>query len=209
MADQFGDFSDSIASAAEPLRQLLPKSVEWQWTAQHDEAFTAVKRVLASPPVLGHFYPTRPTMLETDAAREKGLGFVLRQRDEHGRWQLIQCGSRLISDTESRYAVCEREMLAVVWACQKCHQYLAGLPTFSMVTDHKPLVPILSEKALGDISNPRLQRMRQRLLHLTFVASWRPGAKHNIADALSRAPSQPAGADVALTTVLPAFSYRR
>ena len=38
---------------------------------------------LVSLPMLGFFDPTRRTVLETDAVRVEGLGFCLRQQDEH------------------------------------------------------------------------------------------------------------------------------
>lgn len=91
----------------------------WVWTPQHDKAFQKVKEVLASPPILAHFDASLPTKLETDASRMMGFGFVLRQR--HGEeWKLIQCGSRFLTDTESRYAVTEMEIAALVWAVKKC-----------------------------------------------------------------------------------------
>ena len=90
--------------------------------------------------------------METDASALKGLGFVLWQR--HGeQWRLVQCGSRNLSDAETRYAVIELEMLAVVWALHKCRLYLCGTK-FEIVTDHRPLVPILNSYSLDQIENP-------------------------------------------------------
>ena len=48
--------------------------------------------------------PHLPTVLKTDAAKTRGLGYALLQR--HGdNWRLVHCGSRFLADTESRYAV--------------------------------------------------------------------------------------------------------
>ena len=191
LVHQLGEFSPEISAAAEPLRQLLrPKNV-WIWTEDHTIAFNNVKKLLVSPPVLGFFDSTRRTVLETDAARLKGLGFCLRQQDEHGNWKLIQCGSRFLSETESRYATIEVELLALTWAAKKCSIYLKGMQSFEVVTDHRPLVPILSKKSLQDIENPRLQRLRELLTPYNFTATWRKGALHNIPDALSRYPVDP------------------
>lgn len=189
LANQLGGFSPALATAAQPLRDLLKPRNIWRWTTQHDAAFEEVKRVLVSPPVLAHFDPALPTMLETDASRLRGLGFVLRQRHEDG-WRLTQCGSRFLTDVESRYAVVEIELAAVLWAVRKCGAYLTGLPHFSIVVDHRPLVPILNSKLLSEIENPRLQRMRMKLCGYSFTASWQQGKTNNIADALSRAPIQ-------------------
>ena len=80
-----------------------------------------------------------------------------------------------------------------MWACQKCHLYLAGLHHFDLVVDHHPLVPIINSKTLTEIENPRLQRLREKLTPYSFSACWQP---HRIPDALSRAPvSDPAPED--------------
>jgi hypothetical protein len=76
-------------------------------------------------------------------------------------------------------------MLALTWAIEKCEFYLKGIPSFLAVTDHKPLVGIMS-KDLNDIRNPRLLRMR--IMQYSFDIQWRAGKSHLIADALSRAP---------------------
>ena len=188
LVNQLGAFSTDVARAAEPLRQLLRPRNAWLWTPAHEEAFAAVKRALLSPPVLDFFDPRRRTVLETDAARTGGLGYCLLQEDAEGRWRLVQCGSRFLSDTESRYAVIELELLAIVWACKKCSLYLSGMQRFEIMTDHRPLVPILNSKSLAEIDNPRLQRLRERLTAFNLFATWRDGKRHAIPDALSRAP---------------------
>ena len=188
LVHQMGAFSPDVARAAEPLRQLLRPKNSWLWTEEHSKAFNEVKMVLVKPPVLGFFNPKRRTVLETDAARLKGLGFCLRQQDEAGNWRLIQCGSRFLTDTETRYAVIEVEMLAIVWAMKKCAIYLQGMQNFEVATDHRPLIPILNGKSLQDIANPRLQRLRESIVSFNCVAVWRQGKLHAIPDALSRYP---------------------
>ena len=185
----------AIYDSAEPLSDLLKPKNEWRLTAQHDSAFAAVKQALTSPPVLAYFSPELPTMLQTDASRRHGLGYALLQR--HGDdWKLVQCGSRFISDTESRYSVIELEMLAAVWATAKCRMYLACCPKYVLLTDQKPLVPILNSRSICDIDSPRLLRLREKLLPDQFTAEWRSGAQHSIPDALSRAPvEQPSAED--------------
>ena len=186
LCNQLGGFSSEVAHAAQPLRDLLKPRNEWCWTDVHDVAFQKVKDTLVAPPILAHFDAAMPTMLQTDASRLHGLGFALLQR--HGEnWRLIQCGSRFLIDTETRYAVIEVEMAAVLWAVKKCSTYLAGLPHFDLVIDHRPLVLILNCKLIGEIENPRLQRMKEKLSAFSFTARWQKGSSHSIPDALSRA----------------------
>ena len=188
LVNQLGSFSDEIAAAAEPLRQLLKPRNAWLWTTVHTTAFEKVKKALVAPPILDYYNPARRTVLETDASRLGGLGFCLRQQDEHGRWRLIQCGSRFLTDVETRYAVIELELLALVWACKKTDIYIKGMQTFEVLLDHRPLIPVLNKKTLAEIENPRLQRLREKLVPYNFIASWRQGKLHSIPDALSRAP---------------------
>ena len=48
--------------------------------------------------------------------------------------------------TQSRYAVIELELSAVKWTMEKCHLFLKGLPMFTLVVDHQPLVTILDKQ---------------------------------------------------------------
>jgi hypothetical protein len=100
---------------------------------------------------------------------------------------LIKCGSRSLNGAESRYATLELEALAIKWAIASCKHYLMGGPDFTVVTDHKPLVPMF-KKGLGDVENARVLRYREQLTQYSFEVVWVPGKTHEIADALSRAP---------------------
>ena len=74
-----------------------------------------------------------------------------------------------------------------VWAVQKCSFFLKGLPTFRVLTDHRPLEGIF-KKDFFDLPSPTLQRMREKIAMYNFTVQWTPGKTHLIADALSRAP---------------------
>ncbi|XP_064100793.1 uncharacterized protein LOC135211412 [Macrobrachium nipponense] len=96
--------------------------------------------------------------------------------------------SQFLADAETRYATIELEMLAVSWALTKSCLYLKGLPTFTLQTDHRPLVPIINSYTLDMVENPRLQRMKERMSQYQFTAVWCAGKSLCIPDALSRAP---------------------
>jgi len=80
-------------------------------------------------------------------------------------------------------------MLAVCWATLKCTIFLSGLKHFVVITDHNPLLPILNSYRLDEIENPRLQRLRTKLMAYNFTAEWCKGSKNNAPDALSRNPT--------------------
>ena len=187
LVNQLSSSTSAIAHFLSPFRPLLSTKNEFTWSDEFQSAFKAVKTSLTSPPVVSYFDPAKPTRLCTDASRQ-GLGFVLQQK--HGdTWRLIQAGSRFLSDAESRYAIIELELLAVTWAISKCNIFLAGLQHFHVITDHHPLIPILNNHRLDEIENPRLQRMKAKLMEFNFTTEWLKGTLNQVPDALSRNPT--------------------
>jgi DNA-binding protein Fis len=182
LANQLGMFVSNLAMVTNPLRQLLKKDSAFSWTAEHEVSFNKCKDLLNSSLCVVPFTSDRPTCLYTDASCLNGLGFVLMQE---GR--VIQAGSRSLIDAETRYAVIELEATAIAWAVNNCRHYLIGCPTFTVYTDHRPLVGIF-EKDMTDIDNPRLVRLREKLLGYNFNVEWINGKANAAADALSRSP---------------------
>ena len=187
LANQLSTSTDKTATLLEPLRPLLSTKKEFTWTADHDIALITAKQHLSTSPVLAFFNVSRPTRLCTDASRQ-GLGFILQQQSPTGQWVLVQAGSRFLSEAESRYAVIELEMLAVAWAANKCKTFLMGLQNFQVITDHNPLIPILNSHRLDEVDNPRLQRLKTKLMAFNLTAKWCKGDTNRAPDALSRYP---------------------
>ena len=99
------------------------------------------------------------------------------------RQQILDvCGGKLV-----HCGIEKHQAKAVEYAILKCRHYLLGHPGFTVVTDHRPLVALLS-KPLDEVMNARILRMRERLANFTFNVTWQAGKIHDIADALSRAP---------------------
>ena len=68
----------------------------------------------------------------------------------------------------------ELECLGAAWAIHKCRQFLEGLPSSELVTDHKPLVPILNDYDIDKLDNPRLFRLRIKMQRYSFTTRWIP-----------------------------------
>ena len=186
LVNQLSASTDAIASLLAPLRSLLSIKNDFMWEANHDVAFSKVKESLTLSPILSFFDINKPTRLCVDTSR-LGLGFILQQKQGES-WSLVQAGSRFLSDTESRYAVIELEMLAVAWAISKCRLFLEGMSHFLILTDHHPLISILNSQSLNEIENPRLQRLKARIMPFGFTAEWVKGTLNQAPDALSRNP---------------------
>lgn len=93
--------------------------------------------------------------------------------------------SRTLTDTETRYAQIERELLAVVFGCTKFKDYVYG-KSVVMETDHQPLVTILKKPI--HTAPARLQRMLLRLQSYDISLVYKKGKHMYVADTLSRAP---------------------
>ena len=149
--------------------------------------------MLTTSPVLALYDPSFETIVSADAS-SYGLGAVLLQRQPEGELKPVAYISRSMTPTEQRYAQIEKEALALTWACERFSNYLIGLD-FHIQTDHKPLVPLFSSKALEQLPL-RVQRFRLRMMRYRFTISHVPGKDLIVADMLSRAPtSTPTSAD--------------
>ena len=186
LANQLSGFVPDFSHMSVNLRALTAKKNAFLWLDHHEQEFQTIKKLLTSDMVVCHFDPNLPVTLLTDASRLHGLGYAMGHYVD-GRFRLVACGSKSLTPTQQRYATVELECLAVYFAISKCSFYLKGSKGFSVSTDHKPLVGVF-QKDLFDIGNPRLQRIREKLVEYTFTVDWVPGKTHHIADALSRAP---------------------
>ena len=98
-------------------------------------------------------------------------------------------GSRFNSDAESRYAPIEGEALAVVWALEQSKFFTQGCDKLIVATDHKPLVGLLMDRTMDQVSNARLLRIKQKILLWKFTVIHVPGKTNYFTDATSRRPS--------------------
>ena len=191
IAQTIGHFLPDLAHAANPLVALTTKD-GFFWNDDMDKVLQDCKNILTSPAVLKLFNPKLHTFLITDASRI-GLGFLLVQKEDpkQASFHVIQCGSRSTSGAESRYAVCELEGLALMWSMKKCNFYLAGMPHFTVLTDHKSLRGVY-DKDICDVENVRLQKYRENTQQYSFNVEHIEGKLNAIGDALSRNPVLPA-----------------
>lgn len=97
--------------------------------------------------------------VSADASNKVALGPALVQFNCSDYWPPVECASRKLTETETRYTVAERQALAVTWICEKFNSCLVGR-RFEMETHHEPLVSILKDK---DLSKVPLQVQRFKL----------------------------------------------
>lgn len=115
------------------------------WGEEQEKSFQKLKRQIASAPVLAYSDKEAHTQIIADASQVGlGTGSIQERNGERGA---VCYASRTLSNIERRYSQTEREALALVWACERFHLYLYGLPKFDLVTDHEQLKVIYSRKS--------------------------------------------------------------
>ena len=92
---------------------------------------------------------------------------------------------RALTDTEVNYAQIEKELLAIVFACEKFDAYIYGRYCVRVQTDHKPLESIFWKELCT--APKRLQMMLLRLQKYSLDVTDLKGEKMLVADTLSRA----------------------
>ena len=138
-------------------------------------------RTYRNPKVLAVYNPAAETKLSADAS-SYGLGGVLMHK-VNTTWKPVACTSRSISTTEEHCTQIEKEAPAITWTCDKFAMYLLG-KHFSIETDHKSLVPLLTSKPLDNLP-PRILRIHLCMMKYDYTISHAPGKSLFTADTLS------------------------
>lgn len=136
MAKFLGKFIPNLSKVSAPLRTLTRHDVEWKWASEHDESLRQLKHLLTNAPVLTFFDPSLPMEIETDASKN-GIGSCLLQNGHP-----VAFASRSLTKSEINYAQIEKELLAILFSCQKFHYYVYGVKNVKVCSDHKPLESI-------------------------------------------------------------------
>lgn len=192
----------AAAPLMEPFGELLkkPTGKKVYWDDQLQLRFHQAQETICKLASNGFVYYDKSgtTAAVTDWSRD-GIGFMVLQHCSctspetpfccRGGWKLALCGSRHLTAAEASYAAVEGEALAVVWCLRKARLFLLGCPNLFIVTDHRPLVGLFKDRALGDITNPHLFRLKEKTLQFRFTIKYLPGKKNSAADLLSRFPS--------------------
>ena len=192
-------YAFSMTEPLRPFRDLLKPGNKFYWDDCLNRTFEESKKVILENVKEGVqiFDPTRRTRILTDWSKT-GTGFVMSQKYCECRselaiccntgWRTVLVGSKFNSKAEKSYAPIEGECLAVVRALNKCKYFILGCEDLIVVTDHKPLLKILGDRNLEDISNPRLIKLKEKTLLFRFGISYIAGSRNSAADAVSSYP---------------------
>ena len=96
------------------LNDLRRKKNAFLWTEECQQAFNKLKAEAVKYPTLRYPDFTKPFAIYTDACA-RGLGAVLAQYEGKVEW-VICYASRALSESELRYHINQKEMLAIFWS---------------------------------------------------------------------------------------------
>ena len=98
---------------------------KWEWTRDVELAFRKLKRLFGETPILQHFDPTKPIILQTDASGFAIAG-VLNQYDRFGVLRPTLFYSRKCTPAEQNYDTYDWELLVIVESFKQWRHYLKG-----------------------------------------------------------------------------------
>jgi len=183
-ANFYRRFIKDYSRIARPLTELTKKTRKWVWNGEAGKAFEELKKRFTTAPILAHFDPAKPVIIETDASGF-AIGAVLSQRDDENRLHLVAFHSRKFQPAEMNYKIHDKELLAVVDAFKHWRRYCEGVThQIQVFSDHQNLEYFTTTKVL----NRRQARWAQELAGIDFRIYYRPGTQNGKPDALSRRP---------------------
>ncbi|MBW0478257.1 hypothetical protein O181_017972 [Austropuccinia psidii MF-1] len=140
------DFS-KVFQKNSALTSLLKKDSPFIFNEEALSKFQILKEAFTTFPMLSHFNPSLPAIVETDAS-DYSLGAVLSQVNDSGKHP-ISSDSHKPLPAELNYEVHEKESLGIVWALKRWKAFLLSLSnSFEILTDNYSLQYFMSSKVL-------------------------------------------------------------
>jgi hypothetical protein len=134
-------FFRKCAKVTAPISNFLKTQGAWKWECTRDAELTfwKLKKAFTEAPILQHFNPQKPIILQTD-----GSGFaiagIINQYNGFGILRPVNFYSRQCSPTEQNYNTYAWELLAIVETMKQWRHYLEGANNKVLIQcDHKNL----------------------------------------------------------------------
>ena len=120
-------------------------------TSRAKQAFNELRQAFLKAPILHHFDPDCHIQIETDVSGY-AIGGALSQLtlDDSGQWHLVAFFSRKMIPAETRYAMHDGELLAIVETFKTWRHYLEGFQhEVFVLTDYNNLRQFMNTKSLS------------------------------------------------------------
>ena len=172
-------FIKDFSKIARPLCRLLEKDTRFNFDDSCKAAFEEIKIRLVQAPIMAAPEWDQGFEIMCDA-NDFAMGAVLGQRKEK-IFRAIYYASRTFNEAQENYSTTEKEMLAIVFACEKFRPYILGSHII-VHTDHAAIKYLMSKKE----AKPRLIRWVLLLQEFDLEIKDKKGCDNVIADHLSR-----------------------
>ncbi|KAK1681039.1 hypothetical protein QYE76_041887 [Lolium multiflorum] len=172
-------FIKDFSKISKPLTNLLQKDVPFVFDDDCKEAFETLKKALTTAPVVEPPDWNLPFEIMCDAS-DFAVGAVLGQRVDK-KLNVIHYASKTLDAAQRNYATTEKELLAVVFACDKFRPYIVDSKV-TIHTDHAAIRYLMTKKD----AKPRLIRWVLLLQEFDLHIIDRKCADNPVADNLSR-----------------------
>ena len=172
-------FIKDFSKIARPLCRLLEKDTRFHFDDSCRVAFEEIKIKLVQAPIMAAPDWDRGFEIMCDAS-DFAMGAALGQKKEK-IFRIIYYASRTFNEAQENYSTTEKEMLAIVFACEKFRQYILGSHVI-IHTDHAAIKYLMSKKE----DKPRLIRWVLLLQEFDLEIKDKKGCDNVIADHLSR-----------------------
>jgi hypothetical protein len=161
------NYSDIVV----PLTRLTRKDAPWNFSEECRKSFEELKKAFTTAPVLTHWMPDVPIVVETDAS-DYAIAGILSIVCPDSELRPVAFYSRTLSAPELNYDTHDKELLAIYEAFQSWRHYLEGSSEpVDVVTDHKNLEYFTTTKLLSR----RQARWLEFLHQFNLIICFRPG----------------------------------
>ena len=149
------------------------------------EAFNTLKIKCMTAPVLAFVDFQKPFLLETDAS-SCGLGAILSQQQDNGKYHPVAYASWELKGGEKKYHSSKLEFLALKWAItNQFKEYLRYKP-FTVWTDNNLLMYAMTTPNLDAIGHWWVAALARYNMTIKYTK----GADNKVADILSQIPQR-------------------
>ena len=168
-----------FSKIARPLCKLLEKYAKLYFDESFHKAFEEIKSRLVEAPIMAKPDWNIEFEIMCDA-NDFVMGVVLGQKDEKV-FKAIYYARKTFNEDQENYSITEKEMLVIVFACEKFRPYILGSHAV-IHTDHATIKYLMEKKE----AKPRLIRWVLLLQEFDLEIKDKKGCDNVIADHLSR-----------------------
>ena len=168
-----------FSKISRPLCRLLEKDVKFNFDQSCRSAFKEIKSNLEIAPIMLTPNWNNDFEIMCDAS-DCAMGAVLRQKTEK-IFKAIYYASKTFNEAQENYTTTEKEMLAMVFACEKFRPYILGFHVI-IHTNHAAIKYLMAKKE----AKPRLIKWVLLLQEYDLEIKDKKGSDNVIADHLSR-----------------------